>query len=289
MLSILVNFFMILFGLALISLFFIKKRLDNNEPILGWKRKQFLAEKASDEIDEKKVAKNKASLKELIGLKDIRYGVFEKARNEYSLIIATDSVNFDLLNPAERGTIILGYQSLFRVIDFPLQILGQAVRQDLRKEEERFKENLKDLNQQTKAYNESVISHIKMTSEQKFRIIRRTYYVVSYIYEPSKMAKLTPEQKEKKIVETLYQQSYIVMKMLSRARVKSEVLGSLEAMEVLKRALNRDRMLHMPIDTVVGEGMEKINQYITADPTTLPGFEDLVQDIEEVRDLVENS
>ncbi|WP_404359804.1 hypothetical protein LG291_25780 (plasmid) [Cytobacillus firmus] len=272
-----------------------KKRMDNNEPIAGWKRKQYLKEQLEAENGYSEVADKKSkpekpsgeSLKDLIGLKDIKYGIFEKSKNEYSLIIATDFVNFDLLNASERQSIILGYQSLFRVINFPVQILGQAVRQDLRKEEVRFKENLEAVNPQTREYNERVISHIKSRTINDFRLTRNVFYVVSYIYEPSKMGKLTAAQKERKIAETLYQQAVIVQKMLARAKIESEILDSLEAMEVLKRALNRDRMLVHPIESVVQSGKEKITSFITADPTTLPGFDELVQDIGEVMDNYE--
>lgn len=286
-----------LLGILCIVLFVVKKRMDNNEPVAGWKRKQFLAEQqgipgqqpieSSVKKSVNKKKKEDQTLKDLIGVKDIRYGVFHKARNEYSVIISTDSVNFDLLNQSERASIILGYQALYRVINFPVQIIDQAVRQDLRKEIRRFEGNLSNLNTQTRDYNEKVIKYIKDTSEKDFRIARRTYYVVSYVYEPSKMAKLTAEQKEQRIIQQLGQQALIVMKMLNRANIKSEILDSLSAIEVLKRALNRDRMLIHPIENIIEEGKEKITTYITGDPTTFPGFEELVQDVEEARLFVQ--
>ncbi|USK62190.1 hypothetical protein [Peribacillus asahii] len=277
-----------------------KKRMERNEPVAGWKRKQFLEEQKNGDVSsqsqdlkkkvpDKKKNKDEETLQDLIGLEEIEYGIFKKSHNEFSLIISTDFVNFDLLNNSERTSIILGYQSLWRVINFPLEILGQAVRQDFKRDEERFYKNIKTENAQTIDYNTRVIETIKQRTEYDFRISRRVYYVVNYIYEPSKMGKLTTEQKEQRIVETIYQQANIVRKMLGRARIKSEVLGSLEAMEVLKRAVNRDRMLNMPIETLVEPGQEKITSYITADPDTLPGFEELVQDVEEARDLVQNA
>lgn len=289
---------MILLGVFLVFVFIAKKRIDNNEPVAGWKRKQWLAEQRGENSSEankapqargSKDSNKQEQVKDLIGIKDIKFGVFEKTRNEYSIILSTDSVNFDLLNRGEQQTIILGYQALFRVINFPIQILGQAVRQDLRKDEQRFKENLKNMNPQTKDYNYRVIDNIKEKSEQDFRIAMRIYYVISYIYEPSKMAKLTIEQKERKIIEQLYQQAQIVMRMLNRARIETEILGSVEAIEVLKRAMNRDRMLANPIDALIEPGKEKITTYITGDPSSLPLFEELVQDPEEYNRLIADS
>lgn len=280
-------------GVALVFIAIAKRRMDRNEPAFGWKRKQFLEEQKQDEnghssvqMDQKqrsniKREKEEESLKDLIEVKDIRYGIFEKTKNEYSLIVATDFVNFDLLNASERQSIILGYQSLFRVVNFPLQIVGQAVRQDLRKERARFEENLKKANSQTRDYNNEVIKYITKRATNDFRLTRRVYYIVSYTYETSKMGKLTPEQKERRIAEILYQQATIVQKMLARAKIESEILESLEGMEVVKRALNRERMLIHPIESVVEPNKEKITSYITVDPESLPGFEDLVQNLED--------
>jgi hypothetical protein len=272
-----------------------KRRMDRNEPIFGWKRKQFLSEQGGADVTKKngnssssKENSEQESLKDLISIKDIRYGVFEQGKNQYSIVLSSDFVNFDLLNPSERQSIILGYQALWRVVNFPVQLLGQAVRQDLAKDQVRFKENLKKCNPQTQDYNFKVINHIAERTINDFRIARRVYYVVSYFYETSKMGKLTPEQKERKIVEAIYQRANIVVRTLRRAKIDAQPLDSLGGMEVLKRALNRDRMIINPIETVVEPGKEKINTFITVDPTTLPGFEDLVQNYEEAVEIVKD-
>jgi hypothetical protein len=248
---------------------------------------------SANEDGKKKKKKSKdpnvTTLGELIGVKDIRHGIFEKDKNEYCVIISTDTVNFDLLNESAQSSIILGYQSLFKVIRFPVQLLAQAVRQDLRKEEKRFMENLESCNEQTTDYNSKVIRYIKSRSENEFRISLRIYYVVSYTYEVSRMAKLTPEQKERKIAQELWMRASTVIKMLKRARLESNLLDSLHAMEVMKRALNRDRMLTNPIESLVEAGHEKNFPYITADVTSLPGYENLVSSVEEVRKLVEET
>ncbi|MFC5450661.1 hypothetical protein ACFPOG_20625 [Paenibacillus aestuarii] len=284
-----------IFVVTLVFLFYAKKRMDNNEPVFGWQRKQFLQETGqplpgkANGNSEAKTPAGQLSIKELIGIKDIRYGIFEKEKNEYCVIIGTDTVNFDLLNDGTRGSIILGYQSLFRVIRFPVQVLGQAVRQDLHKDEKRFMKNLENCTPQTQDYNMRVIKHIKERSEKEFRISRRVYYIVTYQYQVSRAGQLTPEQVEKRIIQELYMRARVVVQMLKRARIESDVLDSLSAMEVMKRALNRDRMLSNPIESVVEEGKEKLSAFVTADVTTLPGFHDLVNDVEEVRQFVQET
>lgn len=290
---------MIFLVLMLVFLFIAKARMDKNEPIIGWKRKQHLqevnetasnssADKGSNKAAEKQEKKEKQDMKDLIGIVDIHHGIFVKKNNEYCVIVSTDSVNYDLLSAQARQSTILGYSSLFRVIRFPVQILGQAVRQDLRKEEQRWNKNLEKCNAQTKDYNSKVIKHIKDKSEKEFRISRKVYYVITYIPLPSKMGALKPEQREEMIRNELYQRAATVIGMLRQCEIYATLLDSLYAMEVMKRALNRDRMVINPIDDLITHGKEKLASYITADVTTMPGFDDLVNDVEEVRQIVKS-
>lgn len=277
-------------SIMLVFLFVAKRRMDRNEPVFGWRRKQHLQEIGAvgpnAKFSQEKKKQDRQTMKDLIGIEDIRYGIFQKKNNEYCVIIATDSVNYDLLSVQARQSILLAYSSLFRVIRFPIQILGQAVRQDLRKEEQRWKANLEKCNPQTRDYNLKVIKHIKEKSEKEFRISRKVYYVITYVPQPSKMGALKPEQRDEMIRNELYLRAATVIGMLRQCEIHAELLDSLSAMEVMKRALNRDRMVINPIDSLIIPGKEKLSAYVTADVTTFPGFEDLVNDVEEVREIV---
>lgn len=270
-------------------LFIAKKRMDRNEPVFGWARKQHLQETGQENSPNEIVYKKKnkgESVKDLIGIEEIKHGIFYKKNNEYCIVISTQSVNYDLLSSSARQTIILGYSALYRAVRFPFQILGQSVAQDMRKEQERFAENLKRCNGATKKYNESVIETIKQRSENEFRISRRIYYSISYIPQPSKIGQLSPEQREDSIVRELHQRARIVAASLRQSNISTEILDSFHAMEVMKRALNRDRMVANTIDDVIEH--EKVSSlFVTADADSLPGIEDLVNDPEEVRRYVE--
>lgn len=279
-------------GLVLIFLFIAKRRMDRNEPVFGWARKQHLQETGQDnnlngmQDSPKKSKKEGDSVKDLIGIDEIKYGIFYKKNNEYCIVLSTQSVNYDLLSASARQTIILGYAALYRAVRFPIQILGQSVAQDMRKESERFSANLKKCNQATKIYNEAVIETIKQRSENEFRISRKIYYAISFIPQPSKMGQLSPEQREESIVRELNQRARIVAATLRQANISTDVLDSFHAMEVMKRALNRDRMVVNTIDDVIEN--EKVSSlFVTADADSLPGLEELVNDPEEVRQYVQ--
>ncbi|MEK5183402.1 hypothetical protein [Paenibacillus sp. FSL P4-0288] len=280
-------------GILMVFLFIAKKRMDRNEPVFGWARKQHLQETGQDGNQTgSKVKANKSkndgeSVKDLIGIEEIKYGIFYKKNNEYCIVLSTQSVNYDLLSVSARQTIILGYGALFRSVRFPLQCLGQSVAQDMRKEQERFNSNLKKCNAATKLYNESVIDTIKRRSENEFRISRKIYYAISFIPQPSKMGQLSPEQREESIVRELHQRARIVAASLRQANITTEVLDSFFGMEVMKRALNRDRMVANTIDDVIHH--EKVSSlFVTADADSLPGLDELVNDPEEVRRYVQN-
>lgn len=282
---------------GLVFLFIAKKRIDRNEPPFGWKRKQFLAEQnetngvsleknASSESNAKKKQQDSGeeTIRDLLELKEIEYGVIHRTKNEYCMVLNSDFVNFDLLKPSEQMSILQGYQQLYSVINFPIQILSQAVRQDFRKDRARFEENLKRLNEHTTKYNRDVLEFIETRTMDDFRITLRIFYIVKYIYEPSKMAKLSKDQKEKAIRENLYQRAEIVRRALRRSKVDAEILDSLRALEVLKRSMNRDRTVFHPIEEVAER--EKMALYVTMDPTTIPGFDEIVNDVEEALEIV---
>ncbi|MBQ0139444.1 MAG: hypothetical protein KBT36_09120 [Kurthia sp.] len=276
-----------------------KKRKDRNEPIWGWKRKQYLQEMRGEttnspatvdngsEQENQQRQKEEESIMDLLELKNIEHGVVERERNEHYVVLSSDFVNFSLLQPSERVSILEGYQQLFNMINFPIQLLGQAVRQDFAKERFRFEQNLKKCNAAARAYNMDVVEHIEKVTEKDFRITLRIYYVIKYIYEPSKLAKLSKEQREQHILDNVVGRAEIVRRALSRAKVRAKILGTIESAEVLKRALNRDRMVLHPIETIIDDG--KLAPYVTMDLSTLPDFKKFVQDIEEAIEIAKVS
>ncbi len=271
-----------------------KKRMDRNEPVFGWKRKQFLEEQknggtvTSSNSENKRTPtkedKEHESILELMELKKIEHSVIERERNEHLVVLSSDFVNFHLLQDRERIAILEGYQQVFNVINFPVHLQAQAVRQDFSKDRHRFEQNLSRVNEHAANYNRDVLDHIQTVTEKNFRITLRLYYIVKYIYEPSKMAKLNKEQKEKNIIDNIGLRAEIVRRALRRAKVEATILGSVEAAEVVKRALNRDRIVLHPIEDL--QEKEKLSTFVTMDFSTIPDFENFVNNVEEAIDIV---
>lgn len=276
-------------GLAYVG----KRRMDRNEPAFGWKRKQFLEEQKSGSLDSKQVEQPKAtnntsnpfkfwqqrkmlSIRDLLEIKNIEYGIVERDKNEFCAVLGSDYVNFDLLQRSEQQSILEGYQQLFKSVNFEVQLFVISERQDFRKEKKRFDENLRKCNPQTIKYNEGVMKSIEEKTVEDFRITNKIYYIISYVYEPSKMAKLTREQKEKAIRNEIFQRLEIVRKALSRAKVTAYFTNTVDTLNVLKQSLNRDRVLLHDIEEVATK--EKTALYVTLDATSLPDVEGLIRD-----------
>ncbi|WDV09259.1 hypothetical protein [Lysinibacillus irui] len=292
-LDLLVLFCVIAIVAVFLLLMVAKKRMDRNEPVFGWKRKQFLEEQKNGssptsnterKVDTTHEDKEHESILDLLELKKIEQGVVERERNEHLVVLSSDFVNFHLLQDRERIAILEGYQQLFNVINFPVQLQAQAVRQDFTKDRHRFEQNLSRVNDHAANYNRDVLDHIQTVTEKNFRITLRIYYIVKYIYEPSKMAKLNKAQREKNIIDNIGLRAEIVRRALRRAKVDATILSSVEAAEVLKRALNRDRIVLHPIEDV--QEKEKLSAFVTMDFSTIPDFENLVNNLEEAMDIV---
>jgi hypothetical protein len=237
-----------------------KKRMDRGEPLFGWKRRQYLQETEGMPPDWKYPVQ---SLQALLGLKDIKYGIIEKNKNEYAVVLSTESVNYELLSDAGKFSTLTGYEQLFKVLSFPIQIVIQAVRQDSRKEIERFNKSANEMGESVAHYVEGILNYIREITWEESRIVKRVYYVIPYYYEPSQNAQIRSEDRMYRIMRELSTRAIQVKNLLKRAQIRSSLLGSLEALEVVRRSMNRDRTLAALVDDL--EKREMLSQFVTSE------------------------
>lgn len=283
--------FVLLGIVILVSLFSIyaKQRRDKNLPLFKNPDKDTDSsqpnEKSSGSTVKKTKSKDHVAITDYLGIEDIEKGIFHLENNEYCVVIEASFVNYDLKSNANKKAILMSYQSLFRVVKFPIQILGQSVSQDMRKEEARFEENLASKHAAVQKYNRDILKNIKDRSENEFRVTKRLYYLLRYAPVENKLGSLSSEKRKKMIETNLSMRASTVIAMLRGAEVSAYLLDSLKAMEVVKRALNRNRMNNHPIEDVVNS--EKLATYVTLDISSIPGMEDLVNDVEELADVIQ--
>lgn len=215
-------FMYLMLACMFLFLLWVKKRLDRGEPLFGWRRKQYLAETL---MDNREGGYNKQSTQELIGIKDIKYGIVEKDRNEYAIVLATDYVNYDLLSDQGKKSTLAGYEQLFKVISFPLQITIQAVRQDSRKDILRFRRQSAVYGNGVNQYADGVIRYIQNITWEESRIVKRVYYIIGYRYEPSQNAQIRADDKLYRVIQELNTRAMQVKNMLKRGTNPIHCIG----------------------------------------------------------------
>lgn len=284
--------FCLLGVLLLVSLFSIyaKKKRDKNEPLFSKPNQEDKATPTKENAKPGRSMKRGNNgtvlpITDLLGIKEIEKGIFHKENNEYCVVIEANFVNFDLKSDASKTAILLAYQALFRVVKFPIQILGQSVSQDMRKEEARFENNLKNKPAAVQIYNKSVLKHIKNRSENEFRVTKKLYYLISYSHTDNRLGNITADKKKKLLETNLSLRASTIIGMLRGAEIQAHLLDSLSAMEVVKRSLNRDRMNNHPIENVVLD--ERLATFVTWDIKSIPGIEEIVNGVEELQNVME--
>lgn len=284
--------FCLLGVLILVSLFAIyaKKKRDKNEPLFKKASQDSTSNTSASPSTKPTGIKTKASevlpIKDYIGITNIEKGIFHKENNEYCVVIEANFVNFDLKSQTSQRAILMSYQALYRVVKFPIQILGQSVSQDMRKEEARFEKNLLNKPAAVQQYNRTILKYIKDRSENEFRVTKKLYYLISYSPTESRMGALSADKKKKMIETNLSLRASTIIGMLRGSEIEANLLDSLFAMEVIKRSLNRDRMNNHPIENVIKD--ERLATFVTWDIASIPGIEDIVNDVEELQDVIKD-
>jgi hypothetical protein len=77
-------------------------------------------------------ASTSGSTQQFVPVKEIRNGVLILKNGEYRGVLICSSINFGLKSADEQHAITLGFQSLLNTLDFPIQIVINSRRMDLR-------------------------------------------------------------------------------------------------------------------------------------------------------------
>ena len=75
---------------------------------------------------------NNLNTKQFVDIHDIRDGVIVLKNSSLRMILEVNSINFDLKSTDEQTAIISGFQNFINSLDFPLQIVIQSRRLDIK-------------------------------------------------------------------------------------------------------------------------------------------------------------
>ncbi len=200
--------------------------------------------------------KHSTAAQDFVPVKEVRNGVIVLKNGGYRGVLMCSSVNFGLKSSDEQGAIISGFQTFLNTLDFPVEIIIQSRKMDIRpylallaeKENDQKTELLRI---QLREYMEFVRSFTENTN-----IMTKSFYIIvpysqtsvssaksalSGIFGSNKKTN-TAEEATNELFEEhrlqLEQRMGLVASSISSTGVKTVALGTEEIIELLYRSFN---------------------------------------------------
>ena len=193
---------------------------------------------------------SKNATQEFVPIDDVRDGIVILKNGGMRGILMASSINFALKGDSERQAILLQFQDFLNSLDFPIQILAQSRRLDIRPYiallEGRYKEQTNDL---MKIQIEQYMAFIKSFTESTSIMTKNFFIVVPYDAAIIKTSSKFPfggkeaskEEKAEDFEEKenqLEQRMGVVEQGLVRCGVRVAKLGTDEVVELFYKIFN---------------------------------------------------
>lgn len=182
---------------------------------------------------------SKLSSRRQIAIKGARDGILLLPGNNYRLVLAISSVNFELKSEAEQDALIDTYQSFLNSLGCDIQILVRIREMDMDKYIAEFDARITQEKQ--KVYKEQLKNYTKFVKSliNANKILSRQFYVV--------IPNMVRDSDFETAREELNLNADIVAKGLSRMGMQSRTLTSLEILDLFYSFYNPGQAKRQPI------------------------------------------
>lgn len=130
-------------------------------------------------IDKSNTKKVKKTLKNLWGIDGISNQVVTINRNQHSIIVELESIEYSLLHEGERNSVDAGLTSIARMLKFPIQFLEIKRKIDMEEAIENITINTINSNNSIKEYAQNIISHLEDIQQNEDLFERKNYMIIS--------------------------------------------------------------------------------------------------------------
>ena len=130
-------------------------------------------------IDKSNSKKVKKTLKNLWGIDGICNQVVTINRNQNSIIVELESIEYSLLHEGERNSVDAGLTSIARMLKFPIQFLEIKRKIDMEDSIENIKINTINSNDSIKEYARNIINHLENIEHNEDLFERKNYMIIS--------------------------------------------------------------------------------------------------------------
>lgn len=130
-------------------------------------------------IDKSKTKKSKKTLKNLWGIDGVYNQVITINRNQHSIIVELESIEYSLLHEGEKNNVDRELISIAQMLKFPIQFLEIKQKIDMEESIENIKFNTINSNSNIKQYAENIIEHLENIQGNENLFERKNYMIIS--------------------------------------------------------------------------------------------------------------
>ncbi len=249
--------------------------------------------------DAKKIAKEytKESIFEFMDFDKIEDNmIIQKNGNRYLMVVECQGINYDLMSEAEKVSVEEGFLQFLNTLRHPIQIYIQtrtvnlndsiqsykkklqAVEMELEKRKNEYQRKVQsgkytqdelekefyEVTKQTNLYEygKDIILNTERMSLNKNVLNKKYYIILSYYPEDLKNGSFGKDEIENLAFSELYTQSQSLIRTLASCEVVGKIMNSMELVELLYIAYNRDDAEVFSVDRAIRSGYDEL--YTTA-------------------------
>lgn len=179
-------------------------------------------------IDKSNIKKSKKTLSNLWGIDGFNNQVITINKNQHSIIVELESIEYSLLHEGEKENVDRELISIAKMLKFPIQFLEVKKQIELGDMLEEIKINTINSNSNVKEYANQIISYLEKIQEDKNLFERKNYMVISSF-------------NNRKVAELELKEFYQLLRYhLLNIKVSTRLLNDREIVELIYEQLHKD-------------------------------------------------
>ena len=178
-------------------------------------------------LDKSKIKKGKKKLSNLWGIDGFNNQVITINKNQHSIIIELETIEYNLLHDGEKANVDRELVSISKMLKFPIQFLEVKKQIELGNMLEEIKLNTINSNINLKEYAKQLIAHLEKLQEDQNLFERKNYMVISSF-------------NNRKVAEIELKEFYQLLRYhLLNIKVSTRLLNNKEIVELIYEQLHK--------------------------------------------------
>lgn len=178
-------------------------------------------------IEKSNIKKGKKTLSNLWGIDGFNNQVITINKNQHSIIVELESIEYSLLHDEEKANVDRELISISQMLKFPIQFLEIKRQIELGDMLEEIKLNTINANSNVKEYANQIVAHLKKLQEDKNLFERKNYMIISSF-------------NNRKVAEIELKEFYQLLRYhLLNIKVSTRLLNDREIVELIYEQLHK--------------------------------------------------